>query len=63
VGSASFAAAAKIKDGDEVSIKASGLDIVRKFRLDSMMKGTVAIFKDSNIAGYNFKVVKISKIG
>lgn len=63
VGSASFAAAAKIKDGDEVSIKASKLDIVRKFRLDSMMKGTVAIFKDSNIAGYNFKVAKISKIG
>lgn len=63
VGSASFAAAAKIKDGDEVSIKARDLDITRKFRLDGLMKGTVGIFNDANVDGYNFKVAKISKIG
>lgn len=62
VGSASFAAAAKIKDGDTVNIKAQYLDIVRKFRLDNAMKGTVAIFEDSQISGYNFKVAKISKV-
>lgn len=63
VGSSSFAIAAKIKDGDEVKIKANGLDIERKFRLNSSMKGTVAIFKHSQINGYNFKVAKISKLG
>ncbi|MDO5045124.1 hypothetical protein [Campylobacter sp.] len=62
VGSASFAIAAKIKDGDMVNIKTTGLEAIRKFRLDSLMKGTVGLFADKEISGYNFKVVKISKI-
>ena len=62
IGLVSFAMAAKVKDGEEVSVKANGLDIARKFKLDKEMKGTVAIFEDDEISGYNFKVAKISKI-
>ncbi len=42
-GSAQFALAAKIKDGDAVRIDLGDMQIERKFKLDEKLKGTVAI--------------------
>ena len=60
IGSASFAAAAKVKDGDIVSVQANGADVVAKFKLEPQMKGTVALCR-AKFSGYAFKLVKISK--
>ena len=59
-GSASFAAAAKVKDGDIVSVQANGADVVAKFKLEPQMKGTVALCR-AKFSGYAFKLVKIVK--
>ena len=60
IGSASFAAAAKVKDGDIVSVQANGADVVAKFKLEPQMKGTVALCR-AKFSGYAFKLVKIIK--
>ena len=60
IGSASFAAAAKVKDGDIVSVKANGADVVAKFKLEPQMKGTVALCR-AKFSEYAFKLVKIVK--
>ena len=60
IGSASFAAAAKVKDGDIVSLQAKGVEVRAKFRLEPQMKGTVALCR-AKFSGYAFKLVKISK--
>ena len=60
IGSASFAAAAKVKDGDTVSVQANGTDVVAKFKLEPQMKGTVALCR-AKFSGYAFKLVKIVK--
>ena len=60
IGSASFAAAAKVKDGDTVSVRANGTDVVAKFKLEPQMKGTVALCR-AKFSGYAFKLVKIVK--
>lgn len=60
IGSASFAAAAKVKDGDIVSVQANGADVAAKFKLEPQMKGTVALCR-AKFSGYAFKLVKISK--
>ena len=60
IGSASFAAAAKVKDGDIVSVQANGADVVAKFKLEPQMKGTVALCR-AKFSGYAFKLVKIVK--
>ena len=61
IGSASFAAAAKVKDGDIVSVQAEGVEIRAKFKLEPQMKGTVALCR-AKFGGYAFKLAKISKI-
>lgn len=61
IGSASFAAAAKVKDGDIVSVQARGADITAKFKLEPQMKGTVALCR-AKFSGYAFKLVKIVKM-
>ncbi len=60
IGSASFAAAAKVKDGDIASVQAKGVEIRAKFRLEPQMKGTVALCR-AKFSGYAFKLVNISK--
>ncbi|MGP1484991.1 MAG: hypothetical protein ACTTJC_02680 [Campylobacter sp.] len=62
VGSNSFAMIAKIKDGDLVEIVANGLNLQRKFSLNTNMQGTIALC-EGNFSGYDFKLAKITKIG
>lgn len=58
VGSAQFAVAAKIKDGQKIVVKNQN----REFRLDAKLKGTIALMaSDTNENSYRFKVVKITK--
>ena len=68
-GSASFATAAKIKDGNTIDIMLNGQVVTKKFKLDSTIKGTIALYPtyddgivNDNIAkGYRFKQVKIER--
>ena len=60
IGSASFAAAAKVKDGDIASVQAKDVEIRAKFKLEPQMKGTVALCR-AKFIGYAFKLVNISK--
>jgi NADH-quinone oxidoreductase subunit G len=70
-GSAGFATAAKIKDGDHVEITHNNTTIRKKFKIDSTIKGTIALcptyddgLNNSLIPlGYRFKQVKILKVG
>ena len=61
VGGVQFSIVAKVKDGDEVTLSAPNFSAKRKFRLDSGMKGTIAIVGMSEFEGYDFKLVKVSK--
>lgn len=69
-GSTSFATAAKIKDGDTVNITYNGKVTTKKFKLDSTIKGTIALYptyddglNDDLIPyGYRFKQVQIQKV-
>jgi len=66
-GSAQFAAAARIGDGD--SIRIEGSDVVRVFVLDATLKGTIALapIYDTAFGGayesYRFKQIKLTKVG
>ncbi|MEA2019989.1 MAG: 2Fe-2S iron-sulfur cluster-binding protein [Campylobacterota bacterium] len=70
-GSAGFATAAKIKDGDTVEITYDGITTTKKFKIDSTIKGTIALYPtyddglkhDLIPTGYRFKQVKILKVG
>jgi NADH-quinone oxidoreductase subunit F len=64
-GSSSFATAAKIKDGDTVNITYDGKTMTKDFKLDSTIKGTIALYPthdDEFQIGYRFKQVKIEKV-
>ncbi len=67
-GSAQFATAARVGDGDRVAIESSGGRRERVFRLDESLKGTVALeptFDTPFGAGtdaYRFEKVKIMKV-
>ena len=61
IGSASFAAAAKVKDGDIASVQTKDVEVKAKFKLEPQMKGTVALCR-AKFGGYAFKLAKISKI-
>lgn len=69
-GSSSFATAAKIKDGNTVNITYDGKTMTKDFKLDSTIKGTIALYptnddvsNDDKIQiGYRFKQVKIEKV-
>jgi NADH-quinone oxidoreductase subunit F len=57
-GSAQFAVAAKLKDGQEVEVKGQN----RKFVLDEKLKGTIALMpSEFEEDSYRFKVAKITK--
>lgn len=59
-GSAQFATAAKISDGDEVEITFGSSTIKRVFKLDPELKGTVALNPtfDINVAANEYKFLK-----
>lgn len=58
IGSAQFARAAKVKNGQKIVIENQN----REFRLDSKLKGTIALMaSDTNEDSYRYKVVKITK--
>ena len=65
-GSAQFAVAAKIQDGDRVVIDLGDMKIEREFKLDETLKGTVAINPtfDVNISAsrYRFEKSKIERV-
>ncbi len=68
-GSVSFATAAKIKDGDKVSILYDGFETTRRFKIDKTIRGTIALYPtfasgldgDDIDSGYRFKKVKVVK--
>ncbi len=69
-GSAQFGAAARLKDGDRVRFVQDGIEYDRVFRIDTAMKGTVAInpsfdkgLRSFAISSYRFSPVKIEKVG
>ncbi len=66
-GSEQFATAARIADGDRVTIVRAGGEYTREFKLDTTLKGTIALeptfdggFSAAN-AAYRFEKVKIMK--
>lgn len=69
-GSASFATAAKIKDGDTVNIVYNNIITTKKFKIDTTIKGTIALYPTYNDGlnddlipqGYRFKQVQIQKV-
>ncbi len=68
-GSAQFAAAAKISDGDEVVFKQGEREYRRVFELDETLKGTIAVNPDYDLGieaavreGYRFEQVRIKKV-
>ncbi|MEA2092272.1 MAG: ferredoxin, partial [Campylobacterota bacterium] len=65
-GSAQFAAAAKISDGDRVEVSFGSKTITREFKLDSELKGTIALnptFDDVvDASRYRFEKSKIVRV-
>jgi len=69
-GSAQFAVAAKIEDGDKVSIMIDGKNIEREFRVSDKLKGTIALMPifDLGFEGqalmskYRFNKVKLTQV-
>jgi NADH-quinone oxidoreductase subunit G len=65
-GSAQFAAAARISDGDTIEISYGSVKITRKFKLEEDLKGTVALnptFDNAVDAGkYRFEKSKIVRV-
>jgi NADH-quinone oxidoreductase subunit G len=69
-GSTSFATAAKIKDGDTVNIVYNNNITTKKFKIDTTIKGTIALYptysdglnSDLVASGYRFKQVQIQKV-
>jgi len=65
-GSAQFAAAAKISDGDKVEVKYGSKTIIREFKLDDELKGTIALNPTFDIghdaSRYRFEKSKIVRV-
>ena len=65
-GSAQFASAAKISDGDKIEISFGDETIIREFKLDSDLKGTIALNPTFDIAvdtgRYKFEKSKIVRV-
>ncbi|GHV01291.1 hypothetical protein AGMMS49521_1180 [Campylobacterota bacterium] len=68
IGSAQFAAANRLKDGDRVAIEAKEGVISRRFRVDQTMKGTIARLEVFDLAEvvkaairYRYEVVKLRR--
>ncbi len=69
-GSAQFAIAAKLSDGDSVKFTIDGIDYQRVFSIDTSLKGTIALnpvfdigLSSFALSSYRFTKVKIEKTG
>jgi NADH-quinone oxidoreductase subunit G len=65
-GSASFAAAARLSDGDEAVFEVAGETVRRIFKLDDTLKGTVALHPTFDLglnvtSGYRFEQVNFMR--
>ena len=66
VGSKQFALAAKIDDAQLLHFNIDGIEFAKEFKLDSSLKGTIAINPTANLevlSTYRFKRIKINKVG
>ncbi len=70
IGSKQFATAAKINDGDRVEFEMDGKKVTRVFRIDTSLKGTIALNPIFDmglsafwVSSYRFKKVNINKVG
>jgi len=70
VGSSQFATATKISDGESISYDINGMTFKRVFKIDTSMKGTIALNPTYDmglsaplVSSYRFSRVKIQKIG
>jgi len=70
VGSSQFATATKISDGESISFNINGITFKRVFKIDTSMKGTIALnptydmgLSTPLVSSYRFSRVKIQKIG
>jgi len=69
-GSAQFAVAAKVKDGDRVSIMIDGQSIEREFKLSDELKGTIALMPifdlgfegQALLSKYRFNKIKLTQV-
>jgi NADH-quinone oxidoreductase subunit G len=68
-GSDSFAKSAKISSGDEIIININNSTIRKIFKVDSSLKGTIALLPiydldlgNDILKGYRYKKVKIQKV-
>ena len=69
-GSSQFATAAKINDGEEITITLHGQTIEKRFKIDEKLKGTIALlplfdlgFEGQKLTnGYRFSKVKIKQV-
>ena len=70
VGSSQFAAATKLSDGEQVSFTIDGVTFKRVFKIDTSMKGTIALnptydmgLSTPLVSSYRFSRVEIQKVG
>ena len=70
LGSSQFATATKLKDGESVSFVVDGVTFKRVFKIDTSMKGTIALnptydmeLSTPLVSSYRFNKVEIQKIG
>ena len=70
-GSAQFAVAARVKDGDKIKVTENGNERVCTFALSEELKGTISQFGDYNMSmdarrnanGYRYNKIKIEQVG
>ena len=70
LGSSQFATATKLSDGDEVRFVIDGVTFKRVFKIDTSMKGTIALNPTYDmglsaplVSSYRFNRVEIEKVG
>ena len=71
IGSAQFAVAAKLKEGDKIKLNVNGCEMERVFRIDPLLKGTVALNptfdlglrEDLLSSNYRYSQSKIEVVG
>ena len=68
-GSESFAMAAKIKDGDMVTVTYDSVYTQKQFQIDASVRGTIALYpivdalqEKKMLSGYRFKQVQIKRV-
>ncbi|AQW82270.1 NADH dehydrogenase [Campylobacter pinnipediorum] len=61
-GGTSFAIASKVKDKDNIFLKAEDFELNADFILDTTLKGTIAFVPVKKVNGYNFRLVRVQKI-